>query len=107
MRGIGADRGRNRPQAKALVGPSGSGVLRRSSPALWLGAGLHPELAAAGRINIAQGRMRESLPEAAFDALAGFLARQIVVTFGRTSTGGLTKFEPRDMERCSFPISRS
>ena len=66
-------------------------------------AGLHPELAAAGHINIAHGRIREPLSEGALDALAGFLARQIAVTFGRTSAGGLTKFEPTDMERLLVP----
>ena len=66
-------------------------------------AGLHPELAAAGHINIAHGRVHESLLEGVLDALAGFLAGHIAVTFGRTHAGGLTKFEPTDMERLLVP----
>ena len=66
-------------------------------------AGLHPELAAARHINIAHARIREPLSEGALDALAGFLARHVAVTFGRTSAGGLTTFEPTEMERPLVP----
>jgi len=43
------------------------------------------------------------LSEGALDALAGFLARHVPVTSGRTYAGGLTKFEPTEMERLLVP----
>jgi adenine-specific DNA-methyltransferase len=43
------------------------------------------------------------LSEGALDALAGFLLRHVAVTSGRTYAGGLTKFEPTEMERLLLP----
>jgi len=61
-------------------------------------------LAAARHINIAHGLYpRENLSEAQLRALAGFLSRSVSTREGRTYAGGLTKFEPREMERLWVP----
>ncbi len=61
-------------------------------------------LAAARHINIAHGLYpREPLGEPALRALAAFLSRSAMVAEGRTYAGGLTKFEPREMERLLVP----
>jgi hypothetical protein len=60
--------------------------------------------AAARHINIAHGLYPiEALPDAALDNLADFLSRSVRMTEGRTYSGGLTKFEPREMERLLVP----
>lgn len=61
-------------------------------------------LAAARHINIAHGLYpREPLGEPALRALAEFLSRSTTIFQGRTYAGGLTKFEPREMERLLVP----
>lgn len=60
--------------------------------------------AAARHINIAHGLYpREDLDEATLDNLASFLRRSISLGEGRTYAGGLTKFEPKEMERLRIP----
>jgi hypothetical protein len=60
--------------------------------------------AQARYINIAHGLYpREPLPESTLVNLAAFLARSTCTTQGRTYSGGLTKFEPREMERILVP----
>jgi adenine-specific DNA-methyltransferase len=61
-------------------------------------------LAEARHINIAHGLYpREPLETSVLDTLAFFLARATRVEQGRTYAGGLTKFEPREMERLLVP----
>jgi len=61
-------------------------------------------IAEACHINIAHGLYpRDALNEATLSALAGFLSISVSVTQGRTYAGGLTKFEPREMERLMVP----
>ena len=61
-------------------------------------------LAGARHVNIAHGLYpREPLPPAALDGLAAYLRRSVTPGQGRTYAGGLTKFEPREMERLPVP----
>lgn len=61
-------------------------------------------LAAAGHINIAHGIYpREPLSEHALTRLAEHLRQSVTLGQGRTYAGGLTKFEPREMERLPVP----
>jgi SAM-dependent methyltransferase len=61
-------------------------------------------LAGARHLNIAHGLYpREPLPSPALDRLAAYLRRSVLVGQGRTYAGGLTKFEPREMERLPVP----
>lgn len=61
-------------------------------------------LAGARHVNIAHGLYpREQLPPAALDGLAAFLRRSVAPGQGRTYAGGLTKFEPGEMERLPVP----
>jgi adenine-specific DNA-methyltransferase len=61
-------------------------------------------LAGARHVNIAHGLYpREPLSGAALDGLAAFLRQSVVQEQGRTYAGGLTKFEPREMERLPVP----
>ena len=61
-------------------------------------------LAGARHVNIAHGLYpREPLPPAALDGLAAFLSRSVSPGQGRTYAGGLTKFEPGEMERLPVP----
>lgn len=61
-------------------------------------------LADAGHINIAHGLYpRVELSYAHLDALATELRSSVSLTQGRTYAGGLTKFEPREMERLPVP----
>lgn len=61
-------------------------------------------LADARHINIAHGLYpREPLTESMLRALADFLSRSTTIAGGRTYAGGLTKFEPREMERLMVP----
>ena len=63
--------------------------------------------ASARHINIAHGLYpREPLDEAALKRLVQFLSTSICQTEGRTYAGGLTKFEPREMERLLVPDLR-
>jgi adenine-specific DNA-methyltransferase len=61
-------------------------------------------LANARHINIAHGLYpRGPLSAVVLDKLAKYLSSAVSVTDGRTYAGGLTKFEPREMERLIVP----
>jgi hypothetical protein len=61
-------------------------------------------LAQARHINIAHGFYpREQLPDHTLDQIAAALRGSIQVAEGRTYAGGLTKFEPGEMERLLIP----
>jgi adenine-specific DNA-methyltransferase len=61
-------------------------------------------LAEARHINIAHGLYpREALPSDTLDRVAKYLSGNTSVNSGRTYAGGLTKFEPREMERLPIP----
>lgn len=61
-------------------------------------------LAQARHINIAHGLYpRDPLPTALLDRLCHFLSRAVSRKEGRNYAGGLTKFEPREMERLLVP----
>jgi len=61
-------------------------------------------LADARHINIAHGLYpREELSEEQLRSLAAFLSKSVSLHEGRTYAGGLTKFEPREMERLLVP----
>ncbi len=63
-------------------------------------------LVGARHLNIAHGLYpRTEMTPAALDALAAYLARAVTLAEGRTYAGGLTKFEPREMERLLVPRS--
>ena len=58
----------------------------------------------ARHLNIAHGLYpRDTLSDAALDALAAWLRRHACVSAGRTYAGGLTKFEPGEIERLRIP----
>lgn len=58
----------------------------------------------ARHINIAHGIYpREPLAARVLDALAAHLRESVTLDRGRTYAGGLTKFEPREMERLPIP----
>jgi hypothetical protein len=60
--------------------------------------------ARARHINIAHGIYpREPLSDAVLNGLADYLSEAVCVSQGRTYAGGLTKFEPREMERLLVP----
>jgi hypothetical protein len=61
-------------------------------------------LVGARHINIAHGLYpRDPIPLVALDRLSAWLSRSVSVEDGRTYSGGLTKFEPREMERLLVP----
>jgi hypothetical protein len=61
-------------------------------------------LADARHINIAHGIYpREHMDDATLDRLASSLRGAVDLGQGRTYAGGLTKFEPREMERIPVP----
>ena len=61
-------------------------------------------LADARHINVAHGLYpREPLDDAVLNELARSLRSSVVVGQGRTYAGGLTKFEPKEMERVPVP----
>jgi len=61
-------------------------------------------LAGARHINIAHGIYpRQAMSEGALAALVVHLSNSVCVSEGRTYAGGLTKFEPREMERLLMP----
>jgi hypothetical protein len=64
-------------------------------------------LAGARHVNIAHGLYpREPFPAAYLDRLAAYLSGAVMLSEGRTYAGGLTKFEPREMERLRVPAPR-
>ncbi|PIP82333.1 MAG: SAM-dependent methyltransferase [Elusimicrobia bacterium CG_4_9_14_3_um_filter_62_55] len=61
-------------------------------------------LVSARHINIAHGIYpRDKMDEKTMGRLVRFLSRNICLKDGRTYAGGLTKFEPREMERLVVP----
>jgi adenine-specific DNA-methyltransferase len=61
-------------------------------------------LADARHINIAHGLYpRDPMPSKMLDHLAHFLSSGVSLKEGRTYAGGLTKFEPKEMERILVP----
>ncbi|MDX9971506.1 MAG: N-6 DNA methylase [FCB group bacterium] len=55
-------------------------------------------------INIAHGLYpRDPMSDALCSALCTYLSRETQMSLGRTYSGGLTKFEPREMERIPVP----
>ncbi|HEV3075581.1 MAG TPA: N-6 DNA methylase [Thermoanaerobaculia bacterium] len=61
-------------------------------------------LAQARHINIAHGLYPlQDLSEDYLELLLRFLAARVGISGGRTYAGGLTKFEPREMERITVP----
>ena len=64
-------------------------------------------VAGVRHLNIAHGLYpREPMPGAVLDRLAGYLRSSVALGQGRTYAGGLTKFEPREMERLAVPWER-
>lgn len=58
----------------------------------------------ARHINIAHGLYpREPLEDARLDQILTYLSRNVSTASGRTYAGGLTKFEPREVERVHIP----
>jgi predicted RNA methylase len=98
-----------------------AGYIARHRPAWW-SVGLKPpapilctymarrppafvrNLCAARHINIAHGLYpRDPMPDALLDALAAWLRANVAQSAGRTYAGGLTKFEPKELERVLVP----
>jgi hypothetical protein len=83
--------------------------LRRPAPILATYMARRPpaftrNAAGARHINIAHGLYpRGELPEPVLARLVESLRRTVSVQDGRTYAGGLTKFEPREMERLAVP----
>lgn len=83
--------------------------LRSSAPILATYMARRPpafvlNLAGARHLNIAHGLYpREPLTAKILNNLARYLSRAVSVSEGRTYAGGLTKFEPREMERLIVP----
>ncbi len=62
----------------------------------------------ARHLNIAHGIYpREPLAAGTLDALANWLQQNVCTSAGRTYAGGLTKFEPREIERILIPSPTS
>jgi len=58
----------------------------------------------ARHINIAHGLYpRQELSDRVLDAIAAWLRANVEVSSGRTYAGGLTKFEPKEIERLAIP----
>jgi SAM-dependent methyltransferase len=98
-----------------------AGYIARHRPAWW-SVGLKPpapilctymarrapafvrNVCGARHINIAHGLYpRDPMPDAMLDALAAFLRSNVAQSSGRTYAGGLTKFEPKEIERILVP----
>jgi len=104
-RGVGADRGFIAQHRKAWW----SVGLRDPAPILATYMARRPpafvrNLTDARHLNIAHGIYpREKLSSRMLDALVRYLSSNISVQDGRTYAGGLTKFEPKEMERLAVP----
>ncbi len=104
-RGLGVDRGYVASNRRAWW----SVGLRPPAPILATYMARRPPAfvrnrAGARHINIAHGVYpRQAWPDAVLDRLVDFLATGISTDDGRTYAGGLTKFEPREMERLMVP----
>lgn len=104
-RGMGADRGYIATNRKAWW----SVGLREPAPILTTYMARRPPVfvrnrADARHINIAHGIYpREPMSDRALAALADYLTRTTRIEAGRTYAGGLTKFEPREVERLLIP----
>ena len=58
----------------------------------------------ARHLNIAHGIYpRDTMPDEVLDALAAWLQDEVRTSSGRTYAGGLTKFEPKELERVRIP----
>ena len=61
-------------------------------------------VAGARHLNIAHGLYpRDPLPDAVLDTLSAWLRQEVRTSAGRTYAGGLTKFEPKELERVRIP----
>ena len=61
-------------------------------------------LCQARHLNIAHGLYpREPMSDQLLDALSSWLQQNVHLSYGRTYAGGLTKFEPRELERVPIP----
>jgi hypothetical protein len=104
-RSLGADRGFVAEHRRAWW----SVGLREPAPILATYMARRPpafvrNLARVRHINVAHGLYpREPLSAECLDALARHLARSTRLGDGRTYAGGLTKFEPKEMERLLVP----
>jgi hypothetical protein len=104
-RGLGADRGFIAEHRRAWW----SVGLRAPAPILATYMARRPpafvrNLARARHINVAHGLYpREALSSESLDELARYLSTETRLGDGRTYSGGLTKFEPREMERLLVP----
>jgi hypothetical protein len=104
-KGMGLDQGYIAKHRK----PWWSVRLRDAAPILMTYMARRPpafvrNLAGARHLNIAHGIYpRERLSGAALDALAAFLSQSVTQAEGRTYAGGLTKFEPKEVERLLVP----
>jgi hypothetical protein len=102
---LGADRGFIAEHRKAWW----SVGLRTAAPILATYMARRPpvfvrNIAAARHLNIAHGLYpREPMADSTLQALADFLTRSTTLAEGRTYAGGLTKFEPKEMERLMVP----
>lgn len=83
--------------------------LRQAAPILTTYMARRPpafvrNLADARHINIAHGIYpRDEMNEAMLNALVNYLSRTVTQAEGRTYAGGLTKFEPKEVERLLVP----
>ncbi len=104
-KGLGADKGFIASHRKAWW----SVGLRESAPILATYMARRPpvfvrNLADVRHINVAHGLYpREPLSEQILRVLARFLSQRTTIGEGRMYAGGLTKFEPREMERLLVP----
>jgi hypothetical protein len=65
-------------------------------------------LGEARHLNIAHGLYpRQALSAESLDRLAAYLRESVTLDLGRTYAGGLTKFEPKEMERLPVPALSS
>jgi len=108
-RRMGADRGFIASHRKAWW----SVGLREPAPILATYMARRPpafvrNLADARHINIAHGLYpRDPLSSRVLDALARYLSSATTLAQGRTYAGGLTKFEPKEMERLLVPTPQT